>query len=80
MVFHGFFLSDTIPNRKYNLAGKTQANPAACESSDRINMLKSEFIAVSDKNAELRKQVRELTEKLRFAEQGKDQAQNALFP
>lgn len=42
-------------------------------------MLKSEFVAVSDKNAELKKQVRELTERLRLAEQGKDQAQKQFL-
>ncbi|KEH30418.1 nucleotide-diphospho-sugar transferase family protein [Medicago truncatula] len=36
-------------------------------------MLKSEFVALlSDKNAELKKQLREMTERLRLAEQGKD--------
>ena len=42
-------------------------------------MLKSEFVAVSEKNAELKKQVRELTERLRLAEQGKDQAQKQFL-
>lgn len=42
-------------------------------------MLKSEFVAVSDKNAELKKQVRELTERLRLAEQGEDQAQKQFL-
>lgn len=42
-------------------------------------MLKSEFVAVSDNNAELKKQVRELTERLRLAEQGKDQAQKQFL-
>jgi len=50
-----------------------QENSAECESSDRVNMLKSEFVALlSDKNAELKKQVRELTE-------GKDQAEKKLL-
>ena len=42
-------------------------------------MLKSEFVAVSEKNAELKKQVRELTERLQLAEQGKDQAQKQFL-
>lgn len=58
---------------------KTQEISAECESSDRVNMLKSEFVAVSDNNAELKKQVRELTERLRLAEQGKDQAQKQFL-
>nr|DAD21735.1 TPA_asm: hypothetical protein HUJ06_023198 [Nelumbo nucifera] len=42
-------------------------------------MLKSELVSVSEKNVELKKQVRELTEKLRLAEQGKDQAQKQFL-
>ncbi|KAJ1382991.1 Nucleotide-diphospho-sugar transferase [Sesbania bispinosa] len=42
-------------------------------------MLKSEFVAVSEKNSQLKKQVRELTERLRLAEQGKDQAQKQFL-
>ncbi|MED6204145.1 Arabinosyltransferase rra3 [Stylosanthes scabra] len=80
---NGFFYSvptSTSSNRHLSLAGsKTQENPAECESSDRLNMLKSELVAVSDKNAELKKQVKELTERLRFAEQGKDQAQKQFL-
>jgi hypothetical protein len=42
-------------------------------------MLKSEFVAASGKNAELKKKVRELTEKLRLVEQRKDQAQKQVL-
>ena len=42
-------------------------------------MLKSEFVAVSEKNAELKKQIRELTEKLQLAEHGKDHAQKQVL-
>lgn len=41
--------------------------------------MKSEFIAASEKNTELKKQVRELTEKLQLAEQGKDHAQKQVL-
>ncbi|KAL0384115.1 UNVERIFIED_CONTAM: Arabinosyltransferase RRA2 [Sesamum radiatum] len=44
-----------------------------------INMLKSEFIAASEKNARLKMQIRELTEKLRLAEQRKDNAQKQVL-
>jgi hypothetical protein len=44
-----------------------------------MNMLKSEFVAASGKNAELKKKVRELTEKLRLVEQRKDQAQKQVL-
>ncbi|KAK2435501.1 Nucleotide-diphospho-sugar transferase family protein [Trifolium repens] len=75
---NGFFVPSA--NRHLPVAGsKTQEKSAECESSDRVNMLKSEFVAVSDKNAELKKQVRELTERLRLAEQGKDQAQKQFL-
>ncbi|KAK3412503.1 hypothetical protein EUGRSUZ_I01249 [Eucalyptus grandis] len=44
-----------------------------------MNMLKLENVAVSQKNAELEKEVRELMEKLKLAEQGKDQAQKQVL-
>lgn len=50
-----------------------------CESSEKTNMLKSELASLSGKNAELKKQVRELSEKLQVAEQGKDQAQKQFL-
>ncbi|XP_028777056.1 arabinosyltransferase RRA3-like [Neltuma alba] len=69
------FVLNNAPNRSHGTAAyETQTNSAACESSDRISMLKSELVAASEKNSELKKQVRELTERLRLAEQGKDQA------
>ena len=46
-----------------------------CEGSERIDILKAEKVKLTEKNAELRKQVRELNEKLRLAEQGKNSAQ-----
>ncbi|KAF7840923.1 arabinosyltransferase RRA3-like [Senna tora] len=77
---NGFFGSNSIPNRSYGLVGsRIQENSAGCESSDRVNMLKSEFVAVSEKNAELKKQVRELTERLQQAKQGSDQAQKQFL-
>lgn len=57
----------------------SQVITSTCESSERINILKSEFVAASEKNAELKKQLRELTEKLRLAEQGKDSAQKQVL-
>ncbi|XP_059635241.1 arabinosyltransferase RRA3-like [Cornus florida] len=56
-----------------------QIGSSSCESTERINMLKSDIMGLSEKNAELRKQVRELTEKLRLAEQGKDNAQKQFM-
>lgn len=78
---NGFFVSSSIVSnpRRPVARSKTQEKSTECESSDRVNMLKSEFVAVSDKNAELKKQVRELTERLRLAEQGEDQAQKQFL-
>lgn len=42
-------------------------------------MLKSEIVSLSEKNSELKKQVRDLTERLQLAEQGKDQAQKQFL-
>ncbi|KAI8025789.1 Arabinosyltransferase RRA3 [Camellia lanceoleosa] len=75
---HGLF--DSTPIRTNRIAkSDLQVDLSSCESSERVNMLKSEFVAVSEKNAELKKQIRELTEKIRLAEQGKDQAQKQVL-
>ncbi|KAH7517872.1 hypothetical protein FEM48_Zijuj09G0110100 [Ziziphus jujuba var. spinosa] len=75
-----FFVSNSAPILSHRLANSiTQVGSTQCESSERINMLKSEFIAASEKNTELKKQIRELTEKLRLAEQGKDHAQKQVL-
>ncbi|KNA16775.1 hypothetical protein SOVF_086110 [Spinacia oleracea] len=50
-----------------------------CESNERIDILKAEIVRMTEKNAELRKQVRELNEKLRLAEQGTDTAQKQFL-
>lgn len=42
-------------------------------------MLKSDIASLAEKNSELKKQARELTEKLRLAEQGKDHAQKQVM-
>lgn len=42
-------------------------------------MLKSEIVSLSERNAELKKQVRDLTMKVQLAEQGKDQAQKQVL-
>ncbi|CAB4265757.1 unnamed protein product [Prunus armeniaca] len=70
----GFFSSDPpIQSRRF---GKLdlQTSSSQCESTERINMLRSDIGSLSDKNDELKKQVQDLTEKLRLAEQGKDHA------
>lgn len=42
-------------------------------------MLKSEIVSLSEKNSELKKNVKDLTEKLQLAEQGKDHAQKQVL-
>ncbi|EPS64705.1 hypothetical protein M569_10073, partial [Genlisea aurea] len=55
--------------------------PTPCESTAEVSQMKLEITRLSNQNAEYRKQVRELNEKLALAEQGKDQAQTvALLP
>ncbi|GLT92157.1 hypothetical protein SLE2022_100080 [Rubroshorea leprosula] len=75
---HGLFSSSlSVQSRRI---GKSilRIGPS-CESPERIKMLKSEIVSLSNKNSELKKQVRELTEKLRQAEQVKDHAQKQVL-
>ncbi|KAJ7958057.1 Glycosyltransferase [Quillaja saponaria] len=76
---HGFFISD--PQVRNRRIGKSdiQISSAACESSERINALKADIVSVSEKNSELKKQIKELTVKLRQAEQGKDNAEKQFL-
>ncbi|XP_043714201.1 arabinosyltransferase RRA2-like [Telopea speciosissima] len=73
---NGFFRSNPLIQGRRT--GKASLEVDSCESSERINLLKSEFVSVSQKNSELKKQVRELTEKLQLAEQSKDQAEKQV--
>ncbi|KAK9286914.1 hypothetical protein L1049_015321 [Liquidambar formosana] len=75
----GFFAADSPIRGRRIAKSDLQVGSSQCESSERINMLKSEFVAESEKNSELKKQVRELTEKLQLAEQRKDQAQKQVL-
>ncbi|XP_039113876.1 arabinosyltransferase RRA3-like [Dioscorea cayenensis subsp. rotundata] len=56
-----------------------QDNSVQCESSERVNMLKSELASLSDKTAELKKQVRDLNMKLQLTERKRDQAQEQFL-
>ncbi|GAB4837932.1 Arabinosyltransferase rra3 [Ancistrocladus abbreviatus] len=71
---HDFFLS-TNPSVHTKSALNAQVGSPPCETSERSNMLKSEFLLLSEKNVELKRQARELNEKLMLAERRKDQAQ-----
>lgn len=79
-----FFFPDGLFRSNFPLEGHTgvksqQVTSAPCESSEKTDMLKSELASLSEKNAELKKQVKELTVKLQLAEQGKDQAQKQFL-
>ncbi|KAH7653891.1 Fucosylgalactoside 3-alpha-galactosyltransferase protein [Dioscorea alata] len=56
-----------------------QDNSVQCESSERVNMLKSELASLSEKTAELKKQVRDLNMKLQLTERKRDQAQEQFL-
>ncbi|GFY86149.1 nucleotide-diphospho-sugar transferase family protein [Actinidia rufa] len=73
---HGFF--NPAPNRPLSNSD-LQIGSLSCESVEKINMLKSDIVSITEKNAELQKQVREITKKLRLAEQGKDHAQKQFM-
>ncbi|KAL5558086.1 hypothetical protein UlMin_034297 [Ulmus minor] len=76
---HGFFTSDlSIQNRRI---GKPdiKISSSSCESSEKIDMLRSEIQSLAEKNAELTKQIRDLNVKVRQAEQGKDNAEKQVL-
>ncbi|KAL0391989.1 UNVERIFIED_CONTAM: Arabinosyltransferase RRA3 [Sesamum radiatum] len=76
---HGFFSSNPPAQIRPLANSNLQVDLAPCESTEKINMLKSDIMRLSDKNVELKRQVRELNEKLRLAEQGKDNAREHLM-
>ncbi|PRQ23601.1 putative nucleotide-diphospho-sugar transferase [Rosa chinensis] len=82
LCFPNGFISISNPapmlNRRF-AHSIAQVGSTLCESSERLNMLKSEFVAASEENSELKKKVRELTEKFRLAEQRKDQAEKQVL-
>ncbi|KAG0473324.1 hypothetical protein HPP92_014709 [Vanilla planifolia] len=76
---NGFFASHDLTHTRNTSIKSLQVNSAPCESPERLNMLKSELATLSEKNAELKKQIRELSTKLQLAEHGKDQAQKQFL-
>ncbi|KAL0919781.1 hypothetical protein M5K25_011899 [Dendrobium thyrsiflorum] len=75
----GFFASPAAFSPANTSIKTRQVNSSPCESPERLNMLKSELASLTEKNAELKKQVRELQSKIQLAEQGKDQAQKQFL-
>lgn len=81
---HGFFSSHDLSSSPFtrHLSTNTaalQGDSTLCESSERLNMLKKELVSTLQTNSELTKQVRDLTEKLRLADQGRDNAQKQFL-
>ncbi|KAL6963896.1 Arabinosyltransferase rra3 [Sarracenia purpurea var. burkii] len=76
---HGLFVSIPAIHAHRTAKSTVEVGSSSCESSERVNMWKLEFVAVSEKNAELKRQIRELTDKLQLAEQGKDNAQKRVL-
>ncbi|KAJ6679277.1 GLYCOSYLTRANSFERASE [Salix purpurea] len=76
---HGFFSSNLTVSHRRIANSNLQTGSSSCESPDRIKMVKADIVSISEKNAELKKQVRELNEKLQLAEQGQDHAQKQVL-
>ncbi|KAK4352001.1 hypothetical protein RND71_027519 [Anisodus tanguticus] len=72
---NGFFFPDPRPQTRPLSKSNLQVDSSNCESTEKVNMMKSENRRLSEKNAELQKQVRELNQKLQVAEQGNGRAQ-----
>ncbi|XP_047327531.1 arabinosyltransferase RRA3-like [Impatiens glandulifera] len=72
---HGFFASD----RRLSNSNLQVESSSSCESGEKINMLKSDIMRLSEKNLELNKEIRDLKEKSRLAEQEKDNAQKQFM-
>ncbi|KAK1554547.1 hypothetical protein Q3G72_013792 [Acer saccharum] len=75
---HGLFTPNS-PSQNRRIVTSNVQTGTSCESPERVNMLKSDIASLSDTNAGLKKRIRELTEKLRLAEQGQDNAQKQVM-
>ncbi|XP_030446993.1 arabinosyltransferase RRA3-like [Syzygium oleosum] len=69
-------LFGAAPGARIASISDLQSGSSSCESSERVNSLKSDIALLSEKNTALKNQIRVLNERLRSAEQGKDHAQN----
>ncbi|KAL3845223.1 hypothetical protein ACJIZ3_002626 [Penstemon smallii] len=74
----GFFTSNSVAQNRHLSKSNIQVDSSSCESTEKINLLKADLMRLSDKNAELKKQVRELNEKVQLTEQGKDNAREQV--
>lgn len=71
---HGFFSTNQPTQIRTVSDSNVEVDPASCESTEKIDLLKSDIRRLSDKNVELKRQVKELNEKLRLADQGNQHA------
>ncbi|CAA7042678.1 unnamed protein product [Microthlaspi erraticum] len=85
-ILFGCICAVLFPNGFYNSGSSSTPNTnstskvgsASCESSERVKMMKYNFALISETNAQLKKQVRELTEKVRLAEQSTENARKQV--
>lgn len=75
---NGFFSPDPRSQSRPVSKSNLQVDSPNCESTEGVNMMKSENRKLSEKNAELQKQVRELNQKLQAAQQGNGRTQEQL--
>ncbi|KAL7155243.1 hypothetical protein ABFS83_03G062500 [Erythranthe nasuta] len=75
---HGFFSVNPPTQNRLRSKSNFEVGSSSCESTEKIDLLKSDIMRLSDKNIELKKQVRELKENIRLVEQGKDRARDQL--
>ncbi|KAK7321744.1 hypothetical protein VNO77_32647 [Canavalia gladiata] len=68
---NAFFTTTPIPPH----IRKPKMISSACESPEQVNALKVDILSAKEKNSELKRQVKNLMEKVRLAEQGKGHAQ-----
>ncbi|XP_051146710.1 arabinosyltransferase RRA2-like [Andrographis paniculata] len=73
------FLS-LLPRARQIVANSDLKVPTtSCKSSDQLIILKSKYVAATEEQAVLKEQIRDLTEKVRLAEQGKANEQKRLL-
>ncbi|KAF5796960.1 putative nucleotide-diphospho-sugar transferase [Helianthus annuus] len=79
---HGLFSGDSDSGSEFQNRRLTKSNlqigSTSCESSERVSMLKADIADLSSTNDELKKQIRELTQKLQAAEQKNGQAEQQV--
>ncbi|CAN1324495.1 Arabinosyltransferase RRA3 [Linum perenne] len=80
---HGFFNSATSTSSGIYASSLRSSisqvvSSSSCEPSDKLKALRAAFAEASETNSKLQKQVKELTSKLRYAEQIKRQAENQV--